>query len=123
MIFTFSSGTIKNNGVTSVVTGSPFKPNTMTQGGDLSNALRAYTNDSGSVLNANGKKTWSCGSGQYTAYKKIQAVGKTANKIGLFDDSLLSYKSGNDLTSRKSAFIRVRSQGSVAPKKKGAFRG
>lgn len=123
MIFTFSSGTIKNNGITNVMNGSPFKPNTMTQGSELSNALKCYTNNSGDVLGANGKKTWGCGSGQYISYKKIQAVGKTANKIGLFDDSLLGYKSGNDLTSRNIALNRVRAQGSVAPKKKGAFRG
>ena len=117
MIFT-SSGTIKNNGATTVINGSPFKPNTMTQGSDLSNVLRSYDTDSGSVKKGN--KSWGHGSSEYTTYKKIQAVGKTANKIGLPINSVLSYKS-TELLSRKSAVVRCRSGGCVAPKKKGAI--
>jgi hypothetical protein len=119
MIFTSSSGTIINNGITSVVTGSPFKPNTMSQGSDLSNSLHSYANNSGSVLS--GKKSWGTSSDQYTLYKKIQAVGKTATKTGLPVDGLLTYKSVES-TSRNSAVIRCRSGGCVAPKKKGADR-
>ena len=119
MIFT-SSNTIKNNGITNVISGSPFKPNTMTQGSELSNALSSYTDNSGSIKKSNGK-SWGHGSGEYIMYKKIQAVGKTANKTGLPVKSLLSYKSV-DLTSRNSALSRCRSGGCVAPSKKGAVR-
>jgi hypothetical protein len=110
MIFT-TSGTIKNNGI---IVGSPFKPSSMTQGGDLSNALRSYAANSGGVKNAF-KKSFGHGSEEYTFYKKIQAIGSSAGKSG----SLLSYKSV-EYTSRNSALIRCRSGGCVAPKKKGA---
>lgn len=113
MIFT-TSGTIKNNGI---VIGSPFKPNTMTQGSDLSNALSSYTSDSGSVKNSF-KKSFGHGSEEYTFYKKIQAIGKSRRSVGV--DNLSSYKSVES-TSRNSALARCRSSGSVAPKKKGAL--
>lgn len=112
MIFT-TSGFIKNNGI---VIGSPFKPNTMTQGSDLTNALSSYTSDSGSIKNSF-KKTWGHGSEEYTFYRKIQAIGKSRKSgVGI----LSSYKSV-DATSRNSALARCRSSGSVAPKKKGAI--
>lgn len=117
MIFTCSCGTIKNNGVMSFVNGSPFKPDTMTQGSEFSNALHLAMNNSGSVRK-NGK-SWGHGSAEYTSYKKIQAVGKMANKSGLPTNGLVSYKS-TDFTSRNSAVIRCRAGGCVAPKKKGA---
>lgn len=112
MVFTTSS-TIKNNGI---IIGSPFKPNTMTQGSELSNAMRSYSADSGGVRSAF-KKSWGHGSEAYTFYKKIQAIGKSVGSKG----SLVSYKSV-DAMSRNSAIIRCRSGGSVAPKKKGAIR-
>jgi hypothetical protein len=111
MIFT-TSDTIKNNGI---IVGSPFKPNTMTQGSELSNALRSYAANSGGVRNGF-KKSWGHGSEEYTFYKKIQAVGtKKNNSVG----ELVSYKSVV-ATSPNSALIRCRSGGCVAPKKKGA---
>jgi hypothetical protein len=115
MIFT-SSGNNQNNGITNVVMGSPFKPNTMTQGSEQSNALHSYLNNAGAIKH---KKTWGHGAEEYTFYKKIQAIGKVATKDGLSANSPLSYKS-IDRTSRNSAIVRCRSGGCVAPKKKGA---
>jgi len=112
MIFT-TSKTIKNNGI---IIGSPFKPNTMTQGSELSNALalRSYSANSGGVNEVfNNKKSWGHGSEEYTFYKKIQAFGGRGRGVAM------SYKSV-DATSRNSALIRCRSGGCVAPKKKGA---
>jgi hypothetical protein len=57
MIFT-SSGNNQNNGITTAINGSPFKPNTMSQGSMLSNALHAYTNNAGSIP---AKKSWGHG--------------------------------------------------------------
>ena len=111
MIFT-TSNTIKNNGV---IVGSPFKPNTMTQGSELSNALRSYASKSGGVTKAL-KKSFGHGSGEHTNYKKIQGIGRSVITPGL-----LSYKSVES-TSRNSALVRCRSGGCVAPAKKGAVR-
>jgi hypothetical protein len=115
MIFT-SSGNNQNNGITKVVMGSPFKPNTMSQGSQLTNALHSYANNAGAIKH---KKTWGHGAEEYTQYKKIQAIGKVATKDGLPIDSELSYKS-TDTTSRNSAVARCRASGCTAPKKKGA---
>jgi hypothetical protein len=116
MFFTTSSGNYQNNGITKAVMGSPFKPNTMSQGSMLSNALHSYANNAGAIKH---KKTWGHGAEEYTQYKKIQAIGKVATKDGLAIDSELSYKS-SDTTSRKSAVARCRASGCTAPKKKGA---
>jgi hypothetical protein len=115
MIFTTSSGNYQNNGITKAVMGSPFKPDTMSQGSMLSNALHSYANNSGGLK----KKTWGHGAEEQTMYKKIQAIGKVATKAGLPADSPLSYKSV-DRTFRNSALARCRASGCTAPKKKGA---
>ena len=116
MIFTTSSGNYQNNGITTAINGSPFKPNTMSQGSMLSNALHSYANNSGGLKH---KKTWGHGAEEHTLYKKIQAIGQSTTKAGLPADSSLSYKS-TDNTSRNSAVARCRAGGCTAPKKKGA---
>lgn len=115
MLFITSSGNYQNNGITKAIMGSPFKPNTMSQGSMLSNALHYYRNNSGGIK----KKSWGHGAEENTLYKKIQAIGKSRTKVGLESDSPLSYKS-TDLMSINSAITRCRSGGCVAPKKKGA---
>ena len=116
MFFTTSSGNYQNNGISKAVMGSPFKPNTMSQGSMFSNALHSYTNNSGGIEK---KKTWGHGAEEYTMYKKIQALGESTTKAGLPSDSELSYKSA-DRTYRNSALARCRGGGCTAPKKKGA---
>jgi len=115
MIFT-SSGNNQNNGITTAINGSPFKPNTMSQGSMFSNALHSYANNAGSIP---AKKRWGHGAEEYTNYKKIQAIGKNVAKTGLASDAPLSYKS-TDSTFRNSAVSRCRAGGCTAPKKKGA---
>jgi len=115
MIFT-SSGSYQNNGITTAINGSPFKPDTMSQGSMFSNALHSYANNAGSIP---AKKRWGHGAEEYTNYKKIQAIGKNVSKTGLAIDAQLSYKS-TDSTSRNSAVARCRAGGCTAPKKKGA---
>lgn len=51
---------------------------------------------------------------------KAQNVGKSAYKVGLPDEALLSTKS-YDVSLKRSALRRARSAGSVAPKKKGSI--
>jgi hypothetical protein len=118
MFFTTSSGNYQNNGISTSVMGSPFKPNTMSQGSMLSNALHSYSNDAGSIP---AKKRWGHGAEEYTNYKKIQAIGKNVAKTGLASDAPLSYKS-TDSASRNSAVSRCRAGGCTAPKKKGAVK-
>ncbi len=118
MFFTTSSGNYQNNGISNAFMGSPFKPNTMSQGSMLSNAMHSYVNNSGGIKK---KKTWGHGAEEYTMYKKIQAIGESTTKAGLASDSPLSYKS-TDRTSRNSAVARCRASGCTAPKKKGAIK-
>lgn len=116
MFFTTSSGNYENNGISNAVMGSPFKPDTMSQGSMFSNALHAYANNSGGLKK---QKSWGHGAEEHTMYKKIQAIGQNASKAGLPVNSSLSYKSV-DRTFRNSALARCRGSGCVAPKKKGA---
>lgn len=102
-----------NNGVTTAYMGMPFKPDTMTQGSEFSNARRAYVKDAG------GGQNW-FSSSQHIQLKKINAIGKSSTKQGLLRNAPLSFRS-QETTSRNSALARVRGGGCVAPKKKGAI--
>lgn len=106
----FSNRTILNNSITNAERGNPFKPSTMSQGSMFSNARAVYIKDSGG-----GQRNNYSGS-DYIYLKKINAIGKSST----ITNSNLSY-SGVDKNYKNSKLARVRSGGSVAPKKKGAI--
>jgi hypothetical protein len=99
----------RNNGYTYFRGGSPFKPNTMTQGSILpsSNQLFIYKksyNDASSVIEKN---------------KRI-AIGKNRGRVGLSQGMPSSYASVNKNTV-KHAVAMIRGGGSVSPPKKGFY--
>ena len=110
-----------NNGYTEVQGGMPFKPDTMTQGSELSRARRVYSRDAG------GGQNW-FSSSQHLELKKINAIGKASRRLlpsvdvatGVRTLPRMSFRS-QERNSRNSALARVRGGGSVAPKKKGAL--
>jgi hypothetical protein len=106
--------TILNNGSTNAVHGNPFKPNTMTQGSEFSNARAIYTKDGG------GGKRADYSSSDVTYLKKLNAIGKSSKKITLPADAEMTYRS-KDNNFKNSRLKKCRSGGCVAPKKKGAL--
>lgn len=113
-----------NNGI--VLSGMPFKPNTMTQGSGFSNARTIFTKtaptlskeeiDPRSRVTKIRNNAWNTSS-DYIARRKAKAIGKSSFKVGLPQDAELSFKSSEN-TFRNSSLARVRGSGSVAPKKK-----
>ncbi len=106
--------TILNNGSTNAVHGNPFKPNTMTQGSEFSNARAIYTKDAG------GGKRADYSSSDVTYLKKLNAIGKSSKKVTLPADAEMTYRS-KDNNFKNSRLKKCRSGGCVAPKKKGAL--
>lgn len=117
MIFT----TILNNGITEAKNGSPFKPNTMEQGSSLSNSIQ-YFKDTPQNITKN--KTWgnSFSTSQYMNHIKNKEIGISRKPYLLNSGSsnTLSFKNV-ETNSVKSAIVRTRGSGTVAPKKKGAY--
>ena len=115
----FTNQTILNNGNTRIIHGSPLKPDTMTQGGDYSNSKAVYA--SGTKNNNIKKMTiHKQGSSDVTYLKKMAAIGKSSNKVGLQSNADMTYRSKD--SNYKNHRIRLcRSGGSVAPPKKGAI--
>lgn len=127
------------NGLTSAVNGSPFKPDTMTQGSAFSNSRLIYkkTQDinrastilkfsktTGTKLSAYSlNKSIPSSSSQHIQSRRARAVGKSSI-ITTRDtprDTTMGYKN-YDKNDVRSAISRTRGGGSVAPKKKGAIR-
>jgi hypothetical protein len=123
------------NGLTSVVNGSPFKPDTMSQGSAFSNSRLIYkkTQDinrastilkfsktTGTKLTAYSlNKSTPSSSSQHIQSRRARAVGKSS--IITTRDTTMGYKN-YDKNDVRSAISRTRGGGSVAPKKKGAVR-
>jgi hypothetical protein len=123
------------NGVTSVVNGSPFKPDTMTQGSAFSNSRLIYkktldirrastilkfSKTTGTKLTAYSlNKSTPSSSSQHIQSRRARAVGKSS--IITIDNTTMGYKN-YDKNYVRSAISRTRGGGSVAPKKKGAVR-
>jgi hypothetical protein len=110
-----------NNGITTVKTGMPFKPNTMAQGSMFSNARAEFTENVSSVSET---KKWygSAGSrttSSYISSKRNRSIGKSSTMQGLSEGSEHQYKS-NDKAIRNTALARCRAGGCTAPKKKSA---
>lgn len=110
-----------NNGYTEVQGGTPFKPDTMTQGSEYARARKIYSKDAG------GGQNW-FSSSQHLELKKINAIGKASRRLVSNVDLATGYKTppmmsfrSQEKNSRKSALARVRGGGAVAPKKKGAL--
>lgn len=110
-----------NNGITTVKTGMPFKPNNMAQGNMFS--LARAENIQYLQSEDNSKKWYGSSSSRstssYISSKRNRVIGNTSTMQGLPNGTEHSYKS-TDKISRNTALRRVRAGGSVAPKKKGA---
>lgn len=99
----------RNNGYTYYKGGSPFKPNTMTQGSllPLSNQSYIYKhsyNDASTVIER----------------KKRIAIDKNRGRVGLTQGKPSSYASENKNTV-KHALTMLRGAGSASPAKKGFY--
>ena len=127
------------NNRTTAVMGMPFKPYPMTQGSFFAMGRAAYNKGVNENVDSvgqittppnftpigtapSGKKKWYGSSGsrmssQYTNLKTIEATGKSSTNF--INTQAMSF-SGPDQTSVKNALVRCRSNGCVAPKKKGA---
>ena len=127
------------NNLTHAVMGMPFKPDQMTQGSFFAMSRAAYKRkvnqnvDSVGQLPLQpgtsqlgtaplGKKKWYGASSsrmcsEHTNLKGIEATGKSSTNA---TSQSMSF-SGSDQTSVKNALARCRSNGCVAPKKKGAI--
>jgi hypothetical protein len=122
-MYTSSSG-ILNNGVMNVTNGgSPFKPDTMTQGNDYSQFRHLYTRSypqeptDPSTAGYQYQRGWASSS-DYMSRRKAHAVGKSSYKQGLPTDASMAFKTTSDETTRNSALQQTRNRGSVAPRKK-----
>jgi hypothetical protein len=93
---------------------SPFKPNTMAQGSMTTNAKHVYVKKGGYGQN-------SSDSSVVIAQKRRIAIGKNTTRLGIQQENISSYASGNKNTVN-SAIARVRGGGSVAPPKKGMIK-
>ena len=100
----------RNNGISYVRFGMPFKSQTMTQGSLLSNSRKTFTKDAG------GGQNW-YSSSDVILLKRITAIGKGTIKL---DNSPLTFKNydKNVVNTRRQ---KTRAGGCVAPKKKGAI--
>jgi hypothetical protein len=117
------------NNLSTAVKGMPFKPAQMTQGNDFAMARAVYYNnvkknlDISVIQPANSTKNkWYGSSMGRTAGQQISAKGM--NTVGKATTNTLSPQpfsfSGKDQTTVKTALVRCRGGGCVAPKKKGA---
>jgi surface protein len=100
----------RNNGYTYYRGGSPFKPNTMTQGSILPKSNHSYTykhsyNDASTVIER----------------KKRIAMDKNRTRVGVFQGIPSSYASANKNTV-KHALRMLRGGGAVSPAKKGYYK-
>ena len=121
----FFTNSIKNNGSTTAVKGSPFKPNTMTQGNVYSQNRSIFSNSITNTRNQPNIKNKKflqtpISSSQRIQLLKSKAIGKSSMKQGLANDATLSFRS-QDSHYRNSALARCRGGGCVAPAKKGAI--
>lgn len=99
----------RNNGYTYYKGGSPFKPNTMTQGSILPKSNQTYTykhsyNDASTVIER----------------KKRIAIDTNRGRVGLIQGMPSSYVSA-DKNTVKHARGMLRGSGSVSPAKKGFY--
>lgn len=99
----------RNNGFTYFRGGSPFKPNTMTQGSILPSSSQLFIN----------KKSYNDASTVIERNKRI-AIGKNRGRVGLSQGIPSSYASVNKNTA-KHAVVMIRGGGSVSPAKKGFY--
>lgn len=100
---------ILNNGNVFYAGGSPFKPNTMSQGS-------LYTNSKNSYVADHKKNTFS-NSSDVTAKKRRIAIGKHSSRLGILQGTPSSYASFN-VNDVKHARAKARSSGYVSPPKK-----
>lgn len=99
----------RNNGYTYYSGGSPFKPNTMTQGSILPKSNQSYIykhsyNDASTVIER----------------KKRIAIDKNRTRIGIYQGMPSSYASANKNTANHAVRM-LRGGGSVSPAKKGYY--
>lgn len=100
---------ILNNGYTFYAGGSPFKPNTMSQGSLYTNSKNSYVPDYKKVTVSN--------SSDVTAKKRRIAVGKQSSRRGIPQGIPSSYAS-SDVNDVRHAKAKARSGGYVSPPKK-----
>ena len=108
LVFTSSA---RNNGFTNVNMGTPFKPATMTQGADLTNAKHVYLKKSGGGANF-------YDASDVIAQKRRMAVGKNTTRVTVPNGNPSSNSNfvQNDV---KSALAKVRGGGARVPPKVG----
>ena len=108
LVFTSSA---RNNGFTNVNMGTPFKPATMTQGADLTNAKHVYLKKSGGGANF-------YDASDVIAQKRRMAVGKNTTRVTVPNGNPSSNSNfvQNDV---KSALAKVRGGGARVPRKVG----
>ena len=118
------------NKISNIPMSMPFKPETMTQGSDLSNARSIYRkifNDKEILYVGNNAKSghWYSGS-DVTRMRKLSAIGKNANttKPWIMNNVMQSPALSNAFLDRntKNSRLRIaRSGGYIAPSKKSAI--
>lgn len=104
---------ILNNGYAFYTGGSPFKPNTMSQGSFYTNSKNSYVPDHKKVAVSN--------SSDVTEKKRRIAVGKQSSRLGIPQGIPSSYASSN-VNDVKHARSKARSGGYVSPPKKKMIR-
>lgn len=100
---------ILNNGYAFNAGGSPFKPDTMSQGSFYTNSKNSYVPDHKKIAFSN--------SSDVTAKKRRTAIGKQSSRLGIPQGIPSSYASSN-VNDVKHARAKARSGGYVSPPKK-----
>ena len=118
----FPTKQVNNNKITNAIMGMPFKPTTMTQGASFAIGRRTFINKvdnpsetSQQSINSLKKKKFNNTAGEHIYKRKINAIGNSSTNHLSQEMSF----SSNDKPTVNSALRKVRSSGSVAPKKKG----
>lgn len=115
----FPSKSVNKNGVLN--SGMPFKSVNMSQGNTFSSnrlLFSSYVTPLNNIREGHNMLKFS--SSDVISRKKSIAIGRNSKKIGLPNNSNLSYKNTEN-NSVKSALTRVRGGGCIAPKKKSSI--
>lgn len=116
----FPTKQVNNNKITNAIMGMPFKPTTMTQGALFPMGRRTFINKISNPSETqqpilSKKKKFNNTAGEHINKRKNNAIGNSSTNHLSQEMSF----SGIDKSGVNSALRKVRSGGSVAPKKKG----
>ena len=120
----FPTKQVNNNKITNAIMGMPFKPTTMTQGASFPMGRRIFINKMSTFSETqqqqpqilSKKKKFNNTAGEHINKRKNNAIGNSSTNHLSQEMSFSSI----DKPTVNSALRKVRSGGSVAPKKKGS---